>query len=70
MDERDYKAMNEELNQPPCLGTVSSCFCVVDEETGHYESIHRTLESAEKEIADWKRFKPSKDVRIVERELH
>ena len=24
MDERDYKAMNEELNQPSCLGAVSS----------------------------------------------
>ncbi len=48
---------------------VSSCFCVVDEETGHYESIHQTLESAEKEITDWKRFKPSKDVIIVEREF-
>ena len=23
MDERDYKAMNEELNQPSCLGGVS-----------------------------------------------
>ena len=22
MDERDYKAMNEELNQPSCLGAV------------------------------------------------
>lgn len=52
------------------LADVSSCFCVVDEETGHYESIHKTLESAEKEIADWKKFKPSKDVRIVEREFH
>ena len=49
---------------------VGSCFCIVDEETGYYESIHKTLESAEKEIADWKRFKPSKDVRIVEREFH
>lgn len=24
MDERDHKAMNEELSQPSCLGTVSS----------------------------------------------
>ena len=24
MDERDHKAMNEELNQPSCLGDVSS----------------------------------------------
>lgn len=24
MDERDYKAMNEELNQPSCLSAVSS----------------------------------------------
>jgi hypothetical protein len=30
MDERDYKAMNEELNQPSCLGAVSSsCSCGV-----------------------------------------
>ena len=26
MDERDYKAMNEELNQPSCLGAVSGSF--------------------------------------------
>jgi hypothetical protein len=26
MDERDYKAMNEELNQPSCLGAVISRF--------------------------------------------
>ena len=25
MDERDYKAMNEELNQPFCLGDVRRC---------------------------------------------
>jgi hypothetical protein len=24
MDERDYKAMNEELNQPSCLGAMRS----------------------------------------------
>ena len=24
MDERDYKAMNEERNQPSCLGAVSN----------------------------------------------
>ena len=30
MDERDHKAMNEELNQPSCLGAViSSCDCLV-----------------------------------------
>lgn len=30
MDERDYKAMNEELNQPSCLGAViSSCDCLI-----------------------------------------
>ena len=26
MDERDHKAMNEELNQPSCLGAVISRF--------------------------------------------
>lgn len=26
MDERDHKAMNEELNQPSCLGAVSGSF--------------------------------------------
>jgi hypothetical protein len=26
MDKRNYKAMNEELNQPSCLGAVISCF--------------------------------------------
>jgi hypothetical protein len=26
MDERDHKAMNEELNQPSCLGAVVSRF--------------------------------------------
>jgi hypothetical protein len=30
MDERDYKAMNEELNQPSCLGAVSGSFPVKD----------------------------------------
>lgn len=26
MDERDHKAMNDELNQPSCLGAVSGSF--------------------------------------------
>lgn len=30
MDERDYKAMNEELNQPSCLGAVSGWVAVTD----------------------------------------
>lgn len=30
MDERDYKAMNEELNQPSCLGAVSGSRLVLD----------------------------------------
>ena len=30
MDERDYKAMNEELNQPSCLGAVSGWVSVTD----------------------------------------
>lgn len=38
MDERDYKAMNEELNQPSCLGDVmccASCFKEIPE--NHFE---------------------------------
>ena len=31
MDERDYKAMNEELNQPSCLGAVISSAFVKDD---------------------------------------
>lgn len=38
---------------------------VVSESNGH-----RTLESAEKEIAHWGKIKPSKYVKIVEWELH
>lgn len=43
MDERDHKAMNEELNQPSCLGAVSSCFFLLTEikppKTDSYEVI-------------------------------
>ena len=39
MDERDYKAMNEELNQPSCLGAVSGMLPLTKEhqcfERGH-----------------------------------
>ena len=31
MDERDHKAMNEELNQPSCLGAVSGSTFSIDE---------------------------------------
>jgi hypothetical protein len=31
MDNRDYKAMNEELNQPCCLGAVMRCASLKDE---------------------------------------
>jgi hypothetical protein len=30
MDERDYKAMNEELNQPSCLGAVSGSLPLIE----------------------------------------
>ena len=30
MDERDQKAMNEELNQPSCLGAVSGSFIGIE----------------------------------------
>ena len=67
---KENENLNETENSALNIADDSSCFCIIDEETGYYESIHKTLESAEKEIADWKRFKPSKDVRIVEREFH
>lgn len=67
---KENKTLDNQQNGNDFIANLSSCFCVVDEETGHYESIHKTLESAEKEIANWKKFKPSKDVSIVEREFH
>ena len=51
------------------LSELSVCFVVVDDD-GRIESIHRTKEGADKEIRDWKRFRPSKDVSIQERELN
>lgn len=65
-----YEYAQQEVRNIVIQADVSSCFCVVDDETGYYESIHKTVESAEKEIADWKKFRPSKDVRIVERGFH
>ena len=41
MDERDYKAINEELNQPSCLGAVMRCA----------SEVSLRLEEAEKELA-------------------
>jgi hypothetical protein len=39
MDERDYKAMNEELNQPYCLGAVSGSISVQDTYRPHIKQI-------------------------------
>ena len=35
MDERDHKAMNEELNQPSCLGAVSGSYVVYEDSHEH-----------------------------------
>jgi hypothetical protein len=45
MDERDYKAMNEELNQPSCLGAVISCAFLdwVNLHTHFWKSPHMKL---------------------------
>lgn len=40
MDERDYKAMNEELNQPSCLGAVRGGFVSL---TDLIDVIHYTI---------------------------
>ena len=37
MDERDYKAMNKELNKPSCLGAVSGSLPIAELEEFFYE---------------------------------
>jgi hypothetical protein len=59
MDERDHKAMNEELNQPSCLGAVSGSY-VVFENSHEQEGLVQlsvtlpTLERAREYVKDWK----------------
>ena len=59
MDERDYKAMNEELNQPSCLGAVSGSY-VVFEDSHEHEALMQlsvslpTLERAREYVKGWK----------------
>ena len=56
MDERDYKAMNEELNQPSCLGGSY----VVFEDSHEHEALMQlsvtlpTLERAREYVKGWK----------------
>ena len=66
---KEYNEREEAEQKALIIADVSVCFCVEDTETGMYESIHLNRENAEKEIEDWKRFKPSKSVKIVEREI-
>jgi len=59
MDERDHKAMNEELNQPSCLGAVSGSYVVFEESHEHEALIQLsvilpTLERAREYVKGWK----------------
>jgi len=51
MDERDYKAMNEELNQPSCLGAVSGSFpySIYEEELNKIKQLPQTQTSLMKQ---------------------
>ena len=51
MDERDHKAMNEELNQPSCLGAVISCFnSTVDKQQSFYSELKALLVKYDAEL--------------------
>ena len=59
MDERDYKAMNEELSQPSCLGAVSGSYVVFEDSHEHEALIQLsvtlpTLERAREYVKAWK----------------
>jgi hypothetical protein len=59
MDERDHKAMNEELNQPSCLGAVSGSYVVFEDSHEHEALIQLsvtlpTLERAREYVKGWK----------------
>ena len=68
MDERDYKAMNEELNQPSCLGAVSGrlIYLITNETDGIVESAWSNFEEAKKECQQWEKMKPQKRFMVVE----
>jgi hypothetical protein len=68
MDERDHKAMNEELNQPSCLGAVISRFIylITNETDGIVESAWSNFEEAKKECQQWEKMKPQKRFMVVE----
>jgi len=59
MDERDHKAMNEELSQPSCLGAVSGSYVVFEDSHEHDALIQLsvtlpTLERAREYVKAWK----------------
>ena len=59
MDERDHKAMNEELNQPSGLGAVSGSYVVFEDSHEHDALIQLsvtlpTLERAREYVKAWK----------------
>ena len=68
MDERDHKAMNEELNQPSCLGAVISRFIylITNETDGIVESAWSNFEDSKKECQQWEKMKPQKRFMVVE----
>jgi hypothetical protein len=56
MDERDYKAMNEELNQPSCLGAVISWVAASEklpsvEQNGNKVLIYRIMNDSQESLA-------------------
>jgi hypothetical protein len=59
MDERDYKAMNEELNQPSCLGAVNGSYVVFEDSHEHKALMQLsvtlpTIERAREYVKGWK----------------
>jgi len=58
MDERDYKAMNEELNQPSCLGAVSHSYLVLYE--SNPDRISGSIEKFDGEIMSSVNFEANK----------
>ena len=56
MDERDYKAMNEELKQPSCLGAVISWVAASEklpsvERNGNKVLIYRIMNDSQESLA-------------------
>ena len=59
MDERDHKAINEELNHPPRLAAVSGSYVVFEDSHEHEALIQLsvtlpTLERAREHVKAWK----------------